>query len=215
MHRSDILKKVNGYVSKAVSRLERKRFEQESAYVNAFLGRLDGEINLGGNNGVIEIRATIVADRGPGAAEQKFGADFALVFKSNGTAQKISKAIIAQAKNGNLEKLLSVEKTRLMTQCEKMAAVTKHYFVLEVPSAYAVIPSIRLGTYKNKQWSSTQIPFDEYLVDHIISCTHGDRRTEFIKDVGDSKLPTLGVHTTNLTFETDPPNDNSSYNSGF
>lgn len=210
MHRTEILNEVKDYVSKAVSRLERNRYAQESAYVDAFLGRLDGKIDLGQNDGVIDLRSTIVADRGPGAAEHKYGADFALVFKSNNGALKVSKAILAQAKNGTLEKLSSVENIRLKTQCRKMAAVTQHYFVLEAPTDNYVIPTIRLGSYQNGQWSSARIPFDEYLVDHIISCQHGDKRTDFIDAVGHSKLPTLKVLTTNLTFEPDPPSDNNS-----
>jgi len=212
MRRTEILNEVNNYVSKAVSRLDRQRYAQESAYVDAFLGRLDGEIDFGENNGIIDLQSTVVADRGPGAAEHQFGADFALVFKSNGGALNINKAIIAQAKNGVIEKLSSTENARLTTQCKKMAAVTQHYFVLEAPIKNHAIPTIRLGTYENKQWSSEQIPFDEYLVDHIISCQHGDRRDQFIHAVGDSKLPTLKVHTTNLIFEPDPPhNDNALY----
>ncbi|TLS16907.1 MAG: hypothetical protein FDZ72_16950 [Betaproteobacteria bacterium] len=211
MRRSELLKEVNDYVSKAVSRLERKRYAQESAYVDAFLGRLDGKINFDNKNAVIDLQSTVVADRGPGAAEHKFGADFALVFKSNCEALKINKAIIAQAKNGILEQLSTSEKTRLTTQCRKMAEVTQHYFVLEAPTENYVIPTVRLGTFQDKQWSSAQIPFGEYLVDYIISCKHGDRRGDFIDAVGDSKLSTLKVNTTNLTFEPDPPDDNYSF----
>lgn len=207
MLRSKLLKEVNDYVLTTVSGLERKRYEQESAYVSAFLGRLDGSIDLGEKNGVIELRSTVVTDRGPGAAEHKFGADFALVFKSKGGALEINKAVIAQAKNGKLEELSTNEKTRLTTQCKKMAEVTQHYFVLEAPIKDNAIPTVRLGTFENKQWSSEQIPFGEYLVDYIILCRHGDRRDDFIAAVGDSKLTMLKINTTNLTFEHDPPED--------
>lgn len=69
MHRSEILNEVNNYVLNAVSRLDRQRYTQESAYVDSFLGRLDGKINFGESNGIIDLQPTVVADRGPGAAE--------------------------------------------------------------------------------------------------------------------------------------------------
>lgn len=204
MYRTEILKEVNTYVINALSRLDRQRYAQESAFVDAFLGRLDGKINFGKNNGLIDLQSTIVADRGPGAAEHKFGADFAILFKSSGGLQNIKKAIIAQAKNGAVEQLSSAEKARLTTQCKKMAEVTQHYFVLEAPIKSYAIPTIRIGSSQNKLWSSAQVPFDEYIVDNIISCKHGDRRDQFIHAVGESKLSTLKINATNLTFKPDP-----------
>lgn len=205
MRRSALLKKVSNYVRNAASPLERQRYVQEGAYVPAFLARLEGKIDLGTNNGTIELRATVVADKGPGAAERKFGADFALVFKSNGGPQNINKAIIAQAKNGHIESMSRGEVSRLRDQCKHMASATEHYFVLEAPLHDGNIPTVRLGTHKNQSWASASIPFDAYLVDHIISCQHGDRRKTFIDAVGNSRLLTLKVNTTNLTFEPDPP----------
>ncbi len=160
MHRSEILNEVKNYVSKAVSRLDRQRYAQESAYVDAFLGRLDGKIDFGDNNGIIDLQSTVVADRGSGAAEHQFGADFALVFKSNGGALNINKAIIAQAKNGVIEKLSSAENARLTTQCKKMAAVTQHYFVFEAPIKNHGIPggfnSSKSSIQKNRAWISNE-----------------------------------------------------------
>lgn len=205
MQRSEILNQVHDYVSKAVSRLARQRYAQESAYVDAFLGRLDGQIDLGEKNGVIDLKATVVSDRGPGAAEHQFGADFALVFKSIGEAQAVNKAILAQAKNGCVEYLLPAERRRLEVQCEKMAKVTQAYLVLETPLEDFAIPVVRLGDFQTKQWSSQSMPFDEYLVDQVISCLHGDRRIGFIDAVGNSKLPALNVFTRGLTFEPDAP----------
>ena len=200
-----MLSVVNKYVANATSRLGRQRYAQESAYVDAFLGRLDGIIDLGDGNGTIDLRATVVADRGQGAAEHKFGADFALVFDGIKEPIKINKAILGQAKGGCLEQLVRSEKLRLIEQCEKMAAATQHYLVLEAPSDNGAIPTVRIGTYKDQRWAEERIPFDEYLVDYVISCNHGDRRDQFIRAVGDSKLLTLQIVAEDVSLEPDPP----------
>jgi hypothetical protein len=205
MYRSDLLREVSNYILNAVSRLDRLRYAQESAYVDAFLGRLDGTIDLGENNGILDLKATVVADRGRGAAENVYGADFALIFESIGGNLDVKKAILAQAKNRTLENLSNSEMSRLNLQCQKMAAATAHYFVLEAPLENCSIPTVRLGIFENKRWSEEQLPFDEYLVDQVISCMHGDRRKKFIKAVGDSKLSGLRVLANGVSFEPDPP----------
>lgn len=206
MNRSQLLAIVKAYIQAVVKPLNRDRYMQESAYVDAFLGRLDGEIDLDGSDSTIIFTPTVVADRGRGTAESKFGADFAIVFESNGIEEDIKKAILGQAKNGEVDSLNNTEKKRLLDQCSKMASVTKQYMVLEAPMIGNPIPTIRIGLpiKKGLPTLSQRIPFDEYLVDYIISCTHGDRRKEFIEAVGHSKLPTLGIVTNNLTLEPDP-----------
>jgi hypothetical protein len=203
MQRSEILSSVTDYITKAASRLDRRRYSQESAYVDAFMGRLDGEINFGRNNGVIILTPTIVADRGRGAAESKFGADFSLVFKSKNTSSFINKAILGQAKNGYLEKLSNAELSRLDKQCEKMAESTKHFIIFEAPTKDGAIPTIRLGNQDTKNWNDKRFSFEEYLVDQVISCQHGDRAESFIDAVADSKLSKLEIIMKNLTYEAD------------
>jgi hypothetical protein len=56
------------HVEHAVARLDPVRYSQEPAYVAALLARLDGVV-YEGSAGRIEIRSTIVADRGPNSAE--------------------------------------------------------------------------------------------------------------------------------------------------
>ena len=205
MHRQDILDAVTDHVLKAVKRLDRKRYAQESAYVDAFLGRLDGVINFGKDYGTIDIKSTIVADRGPGAAEHKFGADFALTFESTGIPSPLKKAILGQAKNGDISKLGTSEALRLTGQCKKMASVTRSYVVLEAPLEPDAIPNIRLGNYKNYNWKIKSIPFPEYLVDQVVACHHGDTNPVFINAVADSKLSQIKITTKGLEYEPDPP----------
>lgn len=211
MHRSELFNYIHKYIANAASRLERARYAQESAYVDAFLGRLDGVIHLEESGAQIDLKATVLADRGRGAAESKFGADFALVFSSKGGAVEVDKAVIAQAKNGNLEDISKAEQKRLSGQCEKMGYITKQYFVLEAPTMDGAIPSVRLGDHATRSWVAARMSFDEYLVDQVICCIHGDTRREFINAVNNSKLSTIKITATGVEYVADPQNEKRNF----
>lgn len=95
----------------------------------------------------------------------------------------------------------------LLEQCSKMSKYTEHYFVLEAPLEDGEIPKLRIGSHKDNTWYPNSIGLDEYLVDFVISCTHGDRREEFILAVQKSNLKQLNVITLGLDFEPDPKPD--------
>ncbi len=200
MGNDEIEIRVKEYFANACKPLDRKRYSQESAYVDAFIGRLDGEIDFGEGMGLITFTPSIVADRGYGSAESKYGADFAIVFRSKGIKKPINKAIISQAKNGEVDKLNNSEITRLNDQCEKMAKVTNSYLVLEAPSSKGIVPTVKLGSSDNKRWQPDSIPFDEYFLNHVLSCKHGDQRLGFITGVSDSKLSGITVDVNGVKY---------------
>lgn len=204
MNRDDLLTKVHQHI-KFAAKLDVDRYEQEPAYVAAFLGRLQGEINLGSENGMIEFQLTIVNDRGPGCAENIYGADFCVTFKSTGGLEDVSKALIAQAKKGCADNLSGAERDKLIGQCIKMQSRTDHYLVFEVPEISNGIPTVRIGRQDTIVWSDDRIPIDEYIVDYLIGCSHGDRRQNFINAVQRSDLTGLSVVTRGLTLDLDPP----------
>lgn len=204
MDNQEIRKKVKDYFLKACSRLNRTRYAQESAYVDALIGRLDGVLNFGDDNGFIEFTSTIVADRGAGCAESLYGADFSIVFQSENVSEPIHKAILSQAKNGTVEGLPKNEVTRLGDQCEKMARFTNHYIVLEAPDEDGAIPTIRIGTPSSKSWGKNRIGLDDYFLDLILSCKHGDRRKDFVGAVTNSKLAGLTVDVNGIEYTPTP-----------
>lgn len=220
MDNKDIRDRVRQYFLRACRSLDRKRYQQEHAYVNALLGRLEGELDFGPGNGFIAFTPTIVADRGPGAAENLFGADFAIIFQSHGVEVPIDKAIISQAKNGSLNALSSTEVNQLNRQCQKMARITKEYMVLEAPLNDGAMPKIRLGDFENGSWKGDAIDLDEYFVDYILACSHGDRRPNFIHGVATSNLSGIKVDVHGLEYKPDrtprkpKPRDPDGGNSG-
>ncbi|MFU1519964.1 hypothetical protein ACM25P_15995 [Vreelandella alkaliphila] len=200
MENPEIREKVREYFLNACKPLDRDRYTQESAYVDAFIGRLDGELDFGPQNGSIKFTPTIVADRGPGSAENKFGADFAIVFQSMGVEAPTQKAIISQAKNGSVDKLSKAETERLQLQCKKMARVTTEYLILEAPMSMGAMPTVRFGDKAKESWEGDSIAFDEYFLEHVLSCRHGDRRSSFVKGVATSNLSGIKVDVDGLEY---------------
>lgn len=200
MDNIEIENKVKDYFLQACEPLNRIRYAQESAYVDAFIARLEGEIDFGQDYGLIKFTPTIVADRGYGSAESKYGADFAIVFKSKGIDIPIDKAIISQAKNGTVDKLSNSESLRLKGQCEKMARITENYIVLETPNLAGAMPTVRIGVPKAKLWGAVSIPFDEYFLNQVLSCQHGDKRKDFITGVASSKLSGIKVDVDGIKY---------------
>ena len=200
MYDEKIRAEVKKYFRRACENLDRKRYSQESAYVDAFIARLDGQLNIGPDHGSIKFTPTIVADRGAGSAESKYGADFAIVFQSEGVAHPIRKAIISQAKNGLVNKLSKLDEDRLVEQCRMMARITNSYIVLEAPSASGAMPTVKIGDPKTGLWEKDSIDFDDYFLEQVLSCRHGDRRDSFIEGVACSKLSGIKVDVNDLEY---------------
>lgn len=204
MDHEEVRKRVKEYFHNACSRLNRARYTQESAYVDALIGRLDGVLDLGDEDGSIEFSPTIVADRGPGCAENLYGADFAIEFQSENVDEPIHKAILSQAKNGCVDKMPKAEVIRLGKQCEKMARFTNSYIVLEAPDDDGVMPTVRIGTPKSNSWGEIRVGLDDYFLDLVLSCEHGDRRPSFLKGVASSNLKGLTIDVNGLEYTPTP-----------
>lgn len=183
---------IRNHVAEAVARVDPQRYNQEPAYVNAVLSRLDGLVYRG-IHGEIEIKATIVDDRGPNSAESKYGADFAITAKISSGKSCIEKAIIGQAKKGRIEELRENERSRLNSQVSKMSNHTDQYAVLEVPEIAGLSPRIRLPQKHVRNQFRPPITLADYITRQLIACMHGDRRGEFVSAVQDSSLSTLGL----------------------
>ncbi|TOL41911.1 hypothetical protein CGH98_23975, partial [Vibrio parahaemolyticus] len=82
------------------------RYQQEPAYVDALIGRLDGTLYLGDDQGFIRFKPTVVTDRGPASAESLYGADFAIVFESTEVKEPIKKRFSPKQKMGMLQNYL-------------------------------------------------------------------------------------------------------------
>jgi hypothetical protein len=134
---------VRKYIDDKWSRLRVAGYEQEPAYVAALIARLDG-VAYDGPLGRIEFFGTIVADRGPNSAERKWGADFSITGNLKRGNYGIKKAVLGQAKKGQVEQLRVAEQTHLDEQIQSMLKATSSCVVLETPSEDNQPPAVRI-----------------------------------------------------------------------
>ena len=194
------------HVWRALERLDPDRYFQEPAYVAALLARLDGVVYRG-REGRLEIRSTIVADRGPRSAESAWGADFGIVAVFDDRSSRIEKGVIGQAKKGPLRSLSDLSWQVLKGQCMKMSHATSAVLALEVPtkcSEPTIVREIETSPRIPDSLSlledqSHQAPLDfgrpqelaDYLTDRFMTCLHGDRSPGFVRGISESNLSHL------------------------
>jgi hypothetical protein len=183
---------IRTHIAKAVSRVDVSRYSQEPAYVNAVLARIDGLVYEGAY-GHVELKSTVVNDRGPNSAESKYGADFAITAIIESAGTEVEKAIIGQAKKGRIEELNRQESERLQKQVAKMASHTNQYVILEVPELYGNSPRIRLPYQIRPDQYKYPMSLEDYISSQLVQCLHGDRRGEFVSAVQDSSLSRLSI----------------------
>lgn len=204
MRDKKFLKKAFNHIKGAYQEIERKNYQQEAGYIAAVMGRLNGTITSPHTSGSMTFKfdTVIVNDRGPGAAENKYGADFAIVFKKLGVGDEVSKAVIGQAKNGSSEKLNKKERERLIKQCEDMHRHTSEYVVIEAPRENESGPMVRLGDVSQPlKIRQRRISLESYILNNLVGCSHGDRRDHFVDAVQDSSLRKLEVVTNGLDLD--------------
>jgi hypothetical protein len=184
------------HVRRAVDRLDPDRYSQEPAYVAALVARLDGVV-YDDRDARVEIVGTVVADRGRGSAEAKWGADFAFTATLIQDEKKEKKAVLGQAKRGRPEHLNHLETGRLGRQCEKMLKATLASVVLSVPVHFGERPLVSLLDDTGKY----QRTFDlaDYLSDLLMTCRHGDTRGDFVRSAMSSNLTGLHIMATDAS----------------
>lgn len=134
---------------------------------------------------------TVVTDRGANSAESRWGADFAITASLTQDERTSHKAVLGQAKRGSVKSLSQREQARLELQCELMKSATSSCLILETPSItlddHFDTPRVQiLG-------DDDSMILSDYITDHLIVCTHGDRRPDFVIRASNSRLNTLHV----------------------
>jgi hypothetical protein len=131
------------HVAGALERLDPSRYYQEPAYVAGLFARLDAVVYKG-KGLMLEIKSTVVSDRGPKSAESVWGADFGVVASVVSEEGKVEKAVLGQAKRGSLITLGSAEADVFRRQVVKMAQATHATIGFEVPTEIGMQPKVRV-----------------------------------------------------------------------
>src|SRR5262249_25053698 len=106
------------------------------------LGRITQAIDGYGSKGV-RWTAKTLTDHGPDTQEKKYGADFVGVLDVDLPEFKVKKGFLAQAKLLNSGLMSAREFRRLVSQCEKMLALSPASFVFhESLGGIRIIPAI-------------------------------------------------------------------------
>lgn len=188
----DVKEAVRKHIKKAYN-IRLDSYFQEPAYTAAFLGRLEGTA-YDGKYGKVEFYSTIVADRGPKSAEKKWGTDFAIIAVLEQGSKRIKKAIIGQAKKGNIDSFSNSQERDLLDDIRKMKNATSAPKVLEIPDFEGETPTIRSGNaILNQEPPYIRIKFENYIIGRVMICFEGDIRPEFVDYVRESKLSRLEI----------------------
>ena len=187
----EVLLDVEKHVEKAISPVDPMSFAQEPGYVAAVAGRLIGTAYQG-RWGHVSFRATIVTDRGTGAAEKWSGTDLAITATISDGVTEIHKAILIQAKLGYIADLSLSQRTELIEDVHKTKRLTRAPKVMEIPQdGNQRMPRIISGEGLIKDRATQSVPLARYLSTRVLPTLHGDTRPRFITAVQDSKLTQL------------------------
>lgn len=159
------------------------------------IGKLDGVV-YDGAHGRLELVGVPVDDRGRGAAESIAGADFALTAVITKLGSSTTKAVLGQAKGGDVDHLNASERNRLNGQVRKMRERTKHYVIVETPIDPSETVAVRRSKPRDPRFRYAGQTLADYL-ELMIACRHGDTRKGFSAAVmNDSSLSRLKVSYT-------------------
>lgn len=157
------------------------RVQQEPAFTDRMLGRIEEAMNNLNVRGVTW-QATTLTDRGHGAQERLFGADFVGILSISLPEFQVHKGFLAQSKLLRDNQALSTsESSRLREQCDKMLSLSPDAFVfLYSTRGIRIVPAIsvvstRLGNinlqrlYSRSMQRFFELHFESFIGDRTIS----------------------------------------------
>jgi len=160
------------------------RIKQEHPFTERLLGRIEDAVNNVKRKGMIW-RAKSLTDRGRGAEEKEYGADFAGVFEVDIPGLKVKKGFLAQAKLIRHSNQVDIKEfQRMQRQCEKMLKITPDsYLFLYNLDGISVVPALSVAS---------SVPINPYrLRSHNI----GDFFLEhFSSFIGDRAIYAANIH---------------------
>lgn len=175
------------FINRKINETDKTRFEQESNYVAAFFGKLDGYI-FQDENYIIKFTTTIYNDRGAHSAESRLGADFSITATISDHEKKVRKVILFQAKK--LEKDVKRKKTYEQIKTMKLWTAAPKIFVIGDSNESPYVYSANKILKKNKCY---KFKLAEYVTKRVLTTFDGDTRTKFVEVVQESRLNNLDI----------------------
>lgn len=186
----------------AIEGIVESRTETEPSITDRFLARIEAVFEEHGEKNGLRLRARTLRDRGPGAPERRFGADFCAVLDIRLRGYQQSKGFLAQAKRESESSGIDISRyrgqikvgfpdnqefRRLSKQTEKMLSVTPDSFVLVYSTrGFVVVPASSIRDL-NSSGRLYGMPVDRFFK-HFLMCFVGDRRLNAYDDQSLEKL---------------------------
>ena len=181
------------HIRLAIASIDPSRYFQEPSYTTVLANRLEGVV-YDENNCYIEIKSTDVDHIGPRAAENWSGADLAITAVISNNYQRVEKAILIQAKRGNITELSPHEKKDLISQIKKMRIYTKSPKVMQlVDTGEKRRTGIISGNKILFDESYKTFDLEDYFVRRILTTLDGDTRHNFVEAVQEHSLCKLQI----------------------
>jgi|GEM_PF-1301816 len=181
------------HVRSALAKIEHQRFFNEPSYTAALANRLEGVV-YDENGCYIEIKSTDVDHQGSGAAEKWSGADMAITAIISNSEHRIEKAILIQAKRGNIAELPSKQKKELNKQIKKMKQYTHSPKVMQIVDEDT---RRRVGILSGNKIlfneSCKTFDLEDYFVRRILTTLDGDTHKDFVEAVQEHSLCRLQI----------------------
>jgi hypothetical protein len=179
---------VREYVRIAATKTQPSRFSQEHAYLNALLASLQG-IVYNEKDGFVEFSVTSINDKGKGAAEHWSGIDCVITANIKDENNQIDKAIIFQAKRGEIQSLRNSERLRLNGQIRDMKKLSRSPKIIELPYEDSnLIPTVISANRVLSGKTYKQTPLPDYFIQRVLTTFDGDTRPDFVNAVQESSL---------------------------
>lgn len=189
-----VVNAVRRHVQSAIEAVDPRRYNQESPYTAALANRLEG-IAYEGPHGSVEFYLTIVDDRGSSSAESVYGADLAITATISDGQQIVRKAILIQAKRGEISNLNRSDEADLVEQIIKMKKLVAAPKVMQIPESEGRrFPQIISGNNILQGISYTPMDLDSYFVARVTTTLDGCTNDAVIAQVQDSGLTQIVVN---------------------
>lgn len=175
-----VARRISNAAEITVEDLERGDIQQEPSMTDRLLGGIRHAIDGYRSKGVIW-RAITLTDRGKGAQEKKYGADFAGVLSIDLPDFRVDKGFLAQAKLMRAGGMEMGEFHRMVNQCEQMLRLSPASFVfLYSPNGIRIVPAIAVvgASHPDFVLDTTTLysrSLSKFYEDHL-ECFLGDRK---------------------------------------
>ena len=189
----EVVEAVRQHVKRAIDAIEPQRYRQEPNYTAALVGRLDGTA-YEGPYGAVVFHSTVFDDRARNSAESRLGADHAITATISDGHRTIKKAILVQAKLGDLRDMSQGEAEALSKQIRKMKRLVPAPKVMQIPeSGGRRSPQMVSGNNVLDGRSYRPMDLEDYFVARVTTTLDGCTDPYVVEVVQESSLTKLHV----------------------